>query len=180
LPEPVVDDTAPHRGLTTVVTMAVLCALVVAFVVIGARQLFTPIHRTDAAAAATQRTKPVCHRTKGAITAGKVRVSVFNASDRAGLAAETLNELTDRGFQLGQVGDAPKAKLKFVQVWARTANDAAAKLVALQFGPDTVVKKGPNLGVGVDVVVGPDFQGLASDAPTSIIPDGSQRVCSGD
>jgi hypothetical protein len=92
-----------------------------------------------------------------------VTVSVFNAGNRSGLADQTLNELTARGFLSGEVGNAPGdvGDVKFVRVLAPSRGDPAAQLVAKQFGPQTlVVPTTEDLGPGVDVVVGDKFVGL--------------------
>lgn len=97
------------------------------------------------------------------VTRADVTVSVFNAGSRSGLADQTLSELTARGFIRGEVGNAPEelGEVRFVRVVAPAKRDPAARLVALQFGRNTLVQKvADDLGPGVDVVVGDDFSGL--------------------
>ena len=53
--------------------------------------------------------------------------------------------------------------MKVAQIWTTRRKDAAARLVALQFGPAIKVKiKKVDLGPGVDVVVGNGFRKLAA------------------
>ena len=105
-----------------------------------------------------------------------MKVSVYNAGDRAGLATETLDALVDRGFQLGEAGNAPDGtEVSFVQVWTEK-KDASARLVALQFGQRTLIRKADDLGPGVDVVVGSGFKGLV-EAPTSIKAGKAETAC---
>ncbi len=164
------------RRLSTAITLAVLVALLVIGAVAGFNALFAPIPDARGPAAS-----PVCTPTQVSagkrITSREVTVSVFNASDRSGLASETLNALADRGFQPGDAGNAPGGTgVRFVQVWSTEEDDAAARLVARQFGPRVVVRVGDDLGVGVDVVVGPRFRGLVK-APRSIRSSARQEVC---
>ncbi len=105
-------------------------------------------------------------------------VSVFNAGSRAGLAESTLNGLAKRGFRRGEAGNAPaNAKLRFVQVWTTRKHDAAAKLVARQFGKKTLLRVvTTDLGPGIDVLVGNDFRGLKK-APRALTVQRKQTFC---
>ena len=108
-----------------------------------------------------------------------VTVSVFNAGRRSGLADQTLGQLTARGFTAGDVGNAPETvrDVKFVRVLAPRKNDPAAQLVALQFGPQTLVQPtDQDLGPGVDVIVGDRFVGLAK-APRKIKAQAAGSGC---
>jgi hypothetical protein len=63
-------------------------------------------------------------------------------------------------------------------VWTTEKRDAAARLVALQFGRKTkvvVVRK--DLSDGVDIVLGNDFRGLVK-AARSVRVATRQQVCS--
>jgi hypothetical protein len=105
-------------------------------------------------------------------------VSVFNAGTRAGLADETMGVLANRGFDKGSVGNAPAgSRVRVAQIWTTRRKDAAARLVALQFGPAIKVKiKRVDLGPGVDVVVGNDFRKLAA-AKRTIVVRNRQTAC---
>lgn len=166
-----------NRKVATALTLTVLVVMLVIFAVVGFNQLFAPIDDSG-----TNITAPTCTpqqvQAGGRIRAGDITVSVFNASDRSGLANDTLSSLGERGFKLGDVGNAPDdTDIRFVQVWTTEKGDAAAMLVARQFGKGTVVKVGEDLGPGVDVVVGQDFRGLADGAPTSIRSRRTEEVC---
>ncbi|MGN6131409.1 MAG: LytR C-terminal domain-containing protein [Nocardioidaceae bacterium] len=169
-----------RRHLTTGLTLVFLVALLAVAAVVGAKALFAPL--PDSGPAASASAAPTC-RTKVVkkgqhIRSRQVVVSVFNAGTRARLADRTLTGLAKRGFHRGEAGNAPaKAKPRFVQVWTTKKNDAAAKLVALQFGPHTLVRVVPtSLGPGVDVIVGNDFRGLKK-APRSLTVSTKQTVC---
>lgn len=167
----------PHRKVATALTLTVLIGLLVVFAVVGFNKLFAPID--DSGTNIT--TDPTCTPQQvrsGRVKATDVTVSVFNASDRAGLANETLSSLAERGFTLGDAGNAPDGtNVRYVQVWTTEKGDLAARLVARQFGEGTVIKVGDDLGAGVDVVVGQDFKGLVEGAPTSLRSRGTEEVC---
>jgi hypothetical protein len=149
--------------------------------VMGYKSLFAPLPNDSGTAAAPP--SPTCStpdvRRGQRLHARDVQVSVFNAGTRSGLADTTLNRLGNRGFEKGEASNAPaSAKVRFVQVWTTKKHDAAARLVAKQFGPHTllrVTKK--DLGPGVDVLVGTDFHGL-KNAKTSLKVSRKQQVCS--
>src|SRR5262249_49608075 len=156
----------PNRGLSTAITLTILVAMMVAGAIVGFRSLFSPIDEEPTSV------EPTC--TPQQVQAGKrinsedVTVSVFNASSRSGLANDTLNSLADRGFRVGDAGNAPDGSgVRTVQVWTTEEDDAAARLVARQFGRKVVVRVGDDLGIGIDVVVGPKFDGLVA-APRSM------------
>jgi hypothetical protein len=150
----------------TGVTLTVLVGLLAVGAVFGWRAMVAPAephHDRHNGTARAHGCDPQIKR-GDVVTPRDVRVSVYNAGTRSGLAGETLSSLADRGFRRGKVGNAPRtyASVKFVRVLAPTAKDPAAKLVALQFGPHTVVVRiDRNLGRGVEVVVGDGFFGLA-------------------
>ena len=168
------------RRATAAVTVAVLCGLMLFGIVVGTKALFAPLPDNGSTTEPTP--TPTCVTQR--VDAGKrvrpkdVTVSVFNGSHRNGLAGETLAELGDRGFRAGEAGNAPEGTgVRFVQVWTTEEDDAAAKLVALQFGPRTIVKVAEDLGAGIDVVVGPEFGSLAENAPRFIRTRDSTEVC---
>ena len=166
---------APNRGLSTAITLTVLVALLVAGAVVGFRALFAPIDEEPTTAQSACTPQPVAAGQR--ISSQDVTVSVFNASNRSGLANETLNRLSKRGFQIGDAGNAPAGtRVRTVQVWTTQEDDIAARLVARQFGRDTVVRVQDDLGVGIDVVVGPKFRGLVA-APKSLRSTGTHEVC---
>jgi LytR cell envelope-related transcriptional attenuator len=164
------------RHLTTAVTLVVLLGILAVGGLVGLRTLLAPLPAAKPSAVAT----PDCTVVrKGALVhARQVTVSVFNGGDRSGLADETMGRLRNRGFVKGDVGNAPSsAVVKRVQVWTTQAHDAAARLVARQFGKKTRVRVvDTDLGPGVDVVVGDAFTKLAK-AKTVIVATRSSSVC---
>lgn len=112
------------------------------------------------------------------LRARQVQVSVYNGGSRSGLAGETMDALARRGFAEGEVGNGPsKPHVRRVQVWSTTKDDPAARLVALQFGRDVKVRvTEEDLGTGVDVIVGNEFERL-SRAPRAIRVAEAQELC---
>jgi hypothetical protein len=148
--------------------LAVLVAVLVVGAVLGWRSLSAPLPSDDEPAA----TGPRCREGVSAgdvLHAGDVTVSVYNAGSRSGLAAQTQDQLTARKFIPGDLGNAPAEyeRVRFVRVLAPRRSDPAARLVALQFGANTVVQAAADLGPGVEVIVGDQFIGLV-DAPKRI------------
>jgi hypothetical protein len=84
-------------------------------------------------------------------------VEVLNGAGVAGLAARTADKLTQRGFVISGVGDAPKAQSQ-TSILARPGARTAAEQVANTLGlPTTRVSESANLGpADVQVILGPD------------------------
>ncbi len=72
-------------------------------------------------------------------------VSVFNASETAGLAARTGDLIAAYGYQMGEVGNHEDSGISQSQVNAKDANDPAALALAKQLG-GLVVVEDPSLG----------------------------------
>jgi hypothetical protein len=169
-----------RRQITSAVTMLVLIGILVLGAVWGWRSLFAELPETEASAG----DEPAENCTTELVDAGEklrsrqVRVSVFNAGTRAGLAGQTLDALIDRGFLAGQIGNAPSdLDVRRVQVWSTVEDDPAARLVARQFGKKVKVRySDEDLGTGVDVIVGDRFNGLKK-APRAIAVKTSREVC---
>lgn len=170
-----------RRELTTTVTMIVLVGLLVVGAVWGWRSLFAELPETDLT---VDEPAPTCETER--IDAGQrirtrqVRVSVFNSGNRSGRAGETIDALIKRGFQPGDVGNAPAdLEVRRVEVRATEKKDPRARLVARQFGKKVkvrVAKGDQDLGDGVDVIIGDGFTGLAK-APRALRVRQPQSVC---
>lgn len=165
-----------RRHITTAVTLLVLVGILAAGAVIGIRSLLAPIPDKKADAAPSCSTKEI--RKGQRISSRQVQVSVYNAGNRAGLADETMSALTGRGFKKGSIGNAPSGtRVRLVQIWTTKKEDAAARLVAQQFGRSVRVQvKKVNLGPGVDVVIGDGFRRLAR-AKRFVVAGHPQSVC---
>lgn len=148
------------RHLTTAVTLLVLVGILVLGVVVGVRELLAPLPGSEGASG-----EPAAEQTESCDQSGKpdrltsreVLVNVFNGGNRAGLAGQTLDTLSARGFRAGQASNASGTGVRRVQVWVVEGEEDAGKLVARNFGPRVPVKTvqgAKDLGDGVDVVVG--------------------------
>jgi hypothetical protein len=168
-----------RRHLPTAITLLVLVGILVVGFLIGTKSLFAPLPG-DANPKANP--SPTCspkNVKKGqVIRSAQVQVSVFNGGSQSGLADSTMRKLAARGFTAGDVGNAPSGvTAKRVRVLTTEKNDLAAQLVARQFGSKTkVIVSDTDLGPGVDVVVGNDFDKL-SKAKKAIVVKRSSSVC---
>lgn len=96
------------------------------------------------------------------VFADQVTVSVYNASDRNGLASRTMGLFTDAGFGEGDTGNAPRdAQVVHAKIWTEDPRNPAVRLVASRLGPRTEVVRREQRGVGVMVLVGNEFEDLA-------------------
>ncbi|MGI9147855.1 MAG: LCP family protein [Chloroflexota bacterium] len=120
--------------------------------------LVTPIVGQDGAALleAKPELKPVVARFVGSGSTA-ASVEILNGTGVAGLAARTADSLTQRGFVINSVGDAPRAQPQTTVV-ARTGARVAAERVANTLGvPTGRITESASLGsADVQVVLGAD------------------------
>jgi hypothetical protein len=108
----------------------------------------------------------------------QVTVSVYNASDRNGLAGRTMDEFTDAGFNRGDTGNAPRnAQLETSAIWTDTPANPDVRLVATRLGGSVDVVRRDGLGVGVTVIVGDDFEELVK-GKKAIVAEDDTDICS--
>ena len=159
------------RHITTAVTLLVLVGILAAGLWFGSRAFLAPLPSDDDAADAEPTCSPRSVRKGQRLATRQVQVSVFNAGTRAGLAGETLDSLTRRGFKKGEAGNAPPtSKVKVAQVWTTERRDYTARLVARQFArPAKIRVVGRDLGPGIDVVVGDGFKKLGKPVPAIVV-----------
>jgi LytR cell envelope-related transcriptional attenuator len=117
---------------------------------------------------------------KGAkLPSNMVKVSVYNASNRSGLANRVTINLQTNGFLGGTIGNSVSAaKPKRVAILTDDRTDPRVRLVARQF-KDKVSYAKPDIqgASGVVVVVGDDYHGLKTKAPTTTRSDRAITVC---
>lgn len=105
----------------------------------------------------------------------QVVVSVYNGSERSGLAAATLSALTQRGFVAGDTGNAPERTAK-TRILAPDPENPAVALVRAQFkGAEVVNANG--LGPGVTIVVGQKFKSLKRKQVESVVAESDAIIC---
>jgi hypothetical protein len=158
--------------IKTVLTLAVLAVLVL--VVWGWSALTHPFPHTAA--------PKVCYPTSlqpgDRVSAPKVTVSVFNASERSGLAERTMSSFEDQGFGSGSVGNAPKGTVVvYAQVWTEDRHNPAVRLVISRLGPRAHVIEHKPKGPGVTVLVGPKFTQLVQGKQSTKVTEAT-TICS--
>ena len=157
---------AARRHLLTAVTLVVLVGLVAAGGYYGYQALFAPVGSAAAGGPDGQACEAGLRKGE-TVRTRDVTVTVLNAGTRSGLASQVQEQLVERGFIAGGTDNAPDGqRVRFVRVLAPSRQDPAARLVAAQFGKQTLVQRsGADFGPGVDVVVGDRYKGLEKDAP---------------
>ena len=112
------------------------------------------------------------------VAAPKVTISVFNASDRVGLADRTMASFEDQGFGAGKVGNAPKGTtVNYAQIWTHEPQNPAVRLVLSRLGPKAhILGKDPS-GPGVTVMVGAGFDKLVAGKSSVKVTQPAQ-ICS--
>ena len=145
----------------TTLTLLVLVVLLGLGLRVGWSQLTAPVRPPDLSA----EEPPVCVdrvvEAGGQVGPGDVTVSVYNGGTRAGLAGRTLEQLANRGFGIGDSGNAQE-RVPRIQVWAEEPSPAVW-LVRTHLGnraKDVRVVRREGLGAGVTVVVGDGWDGL--------------------
>lgn len=158
----------------TLLTLAVLAALLLFGVAWGWSAMTSPLPQKV-------QTKP-CYPTElqagDRVSAPKVTVSVFNASERVGLAERTMTAFEDQGFGPGNVGNAPKdAHVLYAQVWSTDRTDPAVRLVVSRLGHRAHIIRRHHSGPGIVVMVGPQFGKLVSGR-SSVKVASTTSICS--
>ena len=143
--------------------------------VLGFRLLTSSADTADAAPTCTDRTV----KKGGTLDSNVVKVNVFNASNRSGLANRVTINLQTNGFLGGTIGNSESAaRPKRVAILTDDRDDPRVRLVARQF-KDKVYYGKPDIEVadGVIVIVGDDYSGLRKSAPTNTKSDRDIEVC---
>lgn len=161
------------RALRSTLTLVFLVAVLLGAAFWGWGALTAPLP--------TSEDQPPCEETL--VPAGtrvypdQVTVSVFNASTRSGLAGRTMGLFTEAGFAEGSQGNAPRGTtVTRAQIWADDAKNPAVRLVRSHLGQGTPVVAGEDLGPGVVVVVGQDFEELVKGKKSAKSPS-DKMVC---
>jgi hypothetical protein len=143
--------------IKTILTLAVLAVLLLAGVTWGWASLTQPFPHQ----AAPLPCYPTELRPGDRVSAPKVTISVYNASERVGLAERTMSAFEDQGFGSGDVGNAPKdTDVLYAQIWTQNRHNPAVQLVASRLGPRAHIITRKAKGYGVTVLVGPQFTKL--------------------
>jgi len=160
--------------LKTLLTLGVLAVLLLVGVTWGWSAVTSPFPHT----AQTKLCVPTTVEPGDRVAAPKVTVSVYNASERVGLADRTMASFEAQGFGPGKVGNAPKdTTVNFAQVWTHEPQNPAVKLVLSRLGPKAHVLGKDPMGAGVTVMVGAGFDKLV-EGKSSIKVTQPARICS--
>lgn len=124
---------------------------------------------TKSASTAAADRKPDCEPSpspsvKALPKPGQIKVNVYNATPRGGLAKSTADELKKRGFVIGKVGNAPAAYDKKVPgagilLGAPTASDSSLTVLGTQLKGATP-KTDTRTTKDVDLIIGTAFKAL--------------------
>jgi hypothetical protein len=156
-------------------TLAVAAAIFVFGGLTGFRLLTTSADTADPVPTCTNKTVKKGER----LDSNLVKINVFNASNRSGLANRVTINLQTNGFLGGTIGNNESAtKPSRVAILTDDPKGPRVRLVAQQF-KDKISYRKPDVTVesGVIVVVGDDYSGLRSKAPTRITSDRDITVC---
>ncbi len=164
--------------MTSVFRALILLAAAVILVfggITGFRLLTSSADTADPAPTCKNKTIPK----GGDLDSNVVKVNVFNASKRSGLANRVTINLQTKGFLGGTIGNSESAaKPRHVAILTADRKDPRVRLVAKQFRDHvTYVKPDISVGSGVSVVVGDDYNGLRSKSSTTIATDRNITVC---
>jgi hypothetical protein len=163
--------TGAARGLT----MLVAAVIFVFGGLTGFRLLTSSADTADPAPTCTDKTI----RKGDKLNSNAVKVNVYNASSRSGLANRVTINLQTNGFLGGTIGNSESAtKPGRVAILTDDKTDPRVRLVAKQF-VDKVTYAKPDVQVadGVVVIVGDHYQGLRKKATTRVRSDRTIQVC---
>lgn len=113
------------------------------------------------------------------VTTNLIKVNVYNASSRSGLANKVNIALQRNGFLGGSIGNSTSGiTTKKVAIITADESNPQVKLLAEQFKdkPEYVTPKSASTD-GVTIVVGDDYSGLAKKPPRSIKSDRTLQFC---
>jgi hypothetical protein len=126
-----------NAHIKALLTLSVLAVLLILGITWGWTSMTSPFPHAGKDPTCVKTTLPAGQR----VAAPDVTVSVFNASDRVGLAERTMSSFEDQGFGPGRVGNAPKGTtVLYAQVWTKHPRDPAVRLVLSRLGPRASVR----------------------------------------
>ncbi|MDT0200495.1 LytR C-terminal domain-containing protein [Nocardioides sp. AE5] len=164
---------------TAAVTIGVLGVLTALMLVIGVKWATQPLPSAGFGAGESSMCEWRTVSAGSRVRPADVVVSVYNSSKRTGLASKTMSSLMDRGFGRGSSGNVDAPDVPKVEVWASSANDPAAQLVATHFGSHVPINTShPEVADSVVVVLGPDYTRLARNPAEFAVAEHDTEICS--
>jgi len=170
----------------TPITLVVLLVILLGAAYYGWKTVVDPNDETATPTKTTHTTKTPKPRCIQKVTYPKGRtfkaeftkVNVFNAGGVSGLAGDVLDSLGDKGFMKGVAANPPAtATATNVTIFAKDPKSPKVLLVEQQFKGKVLLVQGRELGLGVDVVIGPEFVGVDPSAPTELTLRAPTTVC---
>jgi LytR cell envelope-related transcriptional attenuator len=153
-----------HRRNRRTAIILVVLVLVLAGAFYYAASYF---NRPSTPAASDCPTSDATAAAPAALTAGQVSVNVYNATNRAGLAAATAKEVKVRGFVVGQVANDPLKKKIDAPAEVRFGpNGKAASELVAKLVEGAVPTQDTRADATVDLVIGNGYKALVA-APTT-------------
>ena len=137
------------------------------------------VQRGDDADVATPRAKcPSTAPPLAVIAPAQVRINVYNATERRGLASTVATALKKRGFKVGEVANDPlkRSVTGLAEVRSSAQGTDASRTVIAQMG-QVVLVPDQRTDASVDLVLGATFKKLVSpaEAAAAITPTPSPR-----
>ncbi|AYN40544.1 LytR family transcriptional regulator [Streptomyces dangxiongensis] len=165
----------PPRRHVRLVAVVVASAAVLGLTGWGTLQLidvFSGDRKPAAGSAADCRLKAAAAPAARAVALpapGRIKVNVYNATRRTGLAKDTADQLRRRGFRIGAVGNAPKQFDKKVKgtgllLGPAAARDTSLRVLGTQLGGAGLSTDAGRKGTDLDLVIGDAFKGLTGQA----------------
>lgn len=134
------------------------------------------------AAASTSCRTPAPHSPQSLPPPAKVAVDVANGTQRSGLAIETADDLTMRGFRIEGIGNTEREVRAGVATVRYAKSSYGAAITVASYIPGATLVPVPQLkGDAVQLWLGPDFDGVVAarqaDVSNVELP-ASQPICS--
>ena len=144
-------DSPSRRG-------AVLLAVLLTAALAGTAWWVSHRDTSDSATATPRRTCPAPSTPPPVVAPTAVRVNVYNATDKRGLASRVAAEMKRRGFHVGKVDNDPLRRqvTGAAEVRSSTAGAGAARTVSAQVGTVVAVPD-QRTNASVDLVLGAAF-----------------------
>jgi LytR cell envelope-related transcriptional attenuator len=162
------------QGARSAITMTVLCLLLVVAAVWGWSAVSDPLPGKVDSPICVQEDVPAGTK----VFPEEVTVSVFNASNREGLAGRTMQLFVDSGFAEGNSGNVTADQpVRTAAIWTDDPESPAVLLVASRLGPQVEIEQRDPPGVGVVVIVGELFDDLVKGR-RSVAVDADSQICS--
>lgn len=166
-------DPVPRRSIIRPLrTLVVLVLLGVGVFYAGRwgwEQLSQPFGDPELTAAATEEAIPCTPAPQGIESLPKpsaIKVNVYNASGIGGLAAQTAEELSQKGFQIGAVDNDPLGKRISGVGEIRSAPNVKKRVEQLlRYVPGAVWVQDNRPGKTLDFAIGTGFSGVSTPKP---------------